>query len=182
MDLPLRMPQRLAVGCLAEIKRCAGLATLPRDMEVNGGLHIMDCPLLKSLSNNGDCGQRHIGGVCLIESCNGLERVDSLTFDPRGELWLRKCALLETIGDDVQPRHSLFIYDCPALMRLPARLALEGNLVAESCPSLKVVSELDVQGDIIPSGTTPRWEIVPPSLTEEGAAAPSKGKSASPAP
>ncbi len=155
-------PERLIVGGSVAIEECAGLAGLPHEIDVGGDLNVARCPKLVAVG--GGPGARIAvgeGRMVHIERCNGLWLVASIEWRGGGTLRITDCAALERIADGVLPQWSLTVHNCHSLTRLPSRLVLDGDLVAHDCPSLRTVHPPDVNGNIMPTGTTPRWEVLP---------------------
>ncbi len=119
---PSGTPRRLTAGGRAVLTGCAGLSELPEEMAVGQALLLIKCPSLRSVPHGEGAGAPRAGAYAGIFRCDGLERVDGISFEPGGVLEVVGCRRLRSIGDGARPER-LSVEGCPLLERLPQRPA-----------------------------------------------------------
>ncbi len=156
----------------AEIQDCAGLTRLPRRMQALTELHVSGCPSLRGIGSPTEGASLWVSWLCRISNCQGLQRLESLTFEMGGELRITGCAALQAIGDGVRPGKWLSLSDCPSLSRLPARMALTERLDVHNCPSLTQEVAVEGGGRLARSGSTPGPRDAPAQAAGPGGPSP----------
>ncbi len=144
---PALAPRALQAGGSAFLAGLPGLVELRGRIRVGESLEIDGCPFLAQVGGGPE--RIRVGRGCRIARCHALRTVAGIEFaGDRGELAIRHCTALESIGDDVRPSGSLAVIGCPSLPRLPSGLALAGSLWANNCPALRLPDDLEVRGRV----------------------------------
>lgn len=138
-----RLPAKLVVRGMLDLRHCEGLEALPDGLSVAGSLILTGCDQIRHLP----AGLK-VGGDLILEGHPRLEELPE-DLDVRGSILLDGCTALRRLPDPLRLRGSLSLRGCTSLADLPS-LWLGGNLDIRGCASIKALrSAHRVERDIL---------------------------------